>query len=193
MICIVHCLFLIYLSLGGTNIVDQRADKFTTATKSNKWSRKTLCFMLDVTRINAQTIFSLNKSLNVRKTDSFIFGWDLVLSLVTPQIQIRSETKGLQGDIKKKMALFIGLPEPQITAQNTLFVHPRTSQERKRCYTCLGEVQGSGHKTKKNKLAKQQTQCQMCENKICYDHGVLVCKKCSSTLCRSEEQQVYEN
>ena len=48
---------------GGTDIVDQRSDKYTTSTKNRRWSIKTWEYMLDVTRVNSQTIHSLNHGL----------------------------------------------------------------------------------------------------------------------------------
>ena len=76
-------------SKGGTDIMDQRMGSFTTSTKSNRWPLKMLSYLLDVSRVNAQTVSSLNSSQDPRTTDSFRFGWDLAMSLVKPQMIIR--------------------------------------------------------------------------------------------------------
>ena len=73
-------------------ILDQRGNKFTTSTKSNKWSKKIFCFLLDIARTNGQTIFSKNKRLDPRSQSSSQFLWNLVLQLVTPHILRRRTT-----------------------------------------------------------------------------------------------------
>ena len=60
---------------GGTDIMDQRMDSYTTSSKSKKWTKKTFSWMLDVARVNAQTILALVKGQNPRKADSFKFSW----------------------------------------------------------------------------------------------------------------------
>ena len=52
--------------------------------------------MLDITRVNSQTIVSLNRGMHPRNTDSFNFAWDLAMALVFPHIQRRRVVSGLQ-------------------------------------------------------------------------------------------------
>ena len=89
--------------LGGTDIVDQRSDSFTTSSKTLKWSVKFFCWMKDVTRVNAQTIYSCNNNLNPRKTNSFTFAWQLGMALVLPYMRRRRGIGGLQKHLTSKM------------------------------------------------------------------------------------------
>ena len=49
--------------------------------------------MLDVTRVNAQTILGLTLLVDPMKMNSFQFGWDLAMALVLPHIQRRQDYK----------------------------------------------------------------------------------------------------
>ena len=62
---------------GGTDIVDQRAQTYTTKAKSNRWTMVSFYFLLDTCRVNASTIYAMNNGQNPRNVDSFDFGWDL--------------------------------------------------------------------------------------------------------------------
>ena len=80
-------------SKGGTDISDQRCGSFTSATKIGRWPRKMLGYILDVTRVNAQSVYCLNTGKDPRTgTDSFRFGWDLAMSLVKPNMVVRLPT-----------------------------------------------------------------------------------------------------
>ena len=65
------------MTKGGTDICDQRKDSYTSNTKSRRWTKKILCYMLDETRVNAQTVLALNQNKDPRKVISFDFGWAL--------------------------------------------------------------------------------------------------------------------
>ena len=58
--------------------------------KSNKWSNIAFYYLLDIIRINCQTLWSLNHQKNPRKTDSRTFGLDLARALFIPAIRNRS-------------------------------------------------------------------------------------------------------
>ena len=62
-------------SKGGTDISDQRCGSFTSATKTRRWPTKMLGYVLDVTRVNTQSVYCLNTGKDPRTgTDSFRFG-----------------------------------------------------------------------------------------------------------------------
>ena len=70
-------------SKGGTDIMDQRMGVYTTATKSRRWPRKMFSFNLDVSRINAQSVFCLNTGKHPRTgVDSRKFGWTMAKGLL---------------------------------------------------------------------------------------------------------------
>ena len=102
-------------SKGGTDIVDQRVDGYTTATKSKRWPRKT--YTLDVTRTNAQSVFCIINGKNPRSgVDSFRFAWELAEALILPHMKLRKEKgkNSLSKLVKTKMGLF--LPQDQEAA-----------------------------------------------------------------------------
>ena len=79
---------------GGTDIMDQRMDVYTTATKTRRWPRKGLDFVLDVTRVNSQSVYSLNIGKNPRTrtgVDSRKLGWAIAKSLILPYMIRRKD------------------------------------------------------------------------------------------------------
>ena len=95
-------------SKGGTDIVDQRVDSYTSATKSRRWPIKSLSCMLDKTRVNAQSVYCLNTGKNPRSgVDSRRFGWEMAKSLLLPHMKRRKECNGLSRSVRNKMAIFI--------------------------------------------------------------------------------------
>lgn len=62
--------------------------------------------MLDIGRTNAQTTDSLIKGMTpaqVRKRDSFQFGWKLAKMLIVPHLRSRRLKPGIQSHIKNKI------------------------------------------------------------------------------------------
>ena len=166
--------------MGGTDIVDQRSGNNTTSTKSRKWTRKVLCYILDVTRINAQTVYCLNNELDPRKYESFSFATALGMSLLLPHMTDRRSQNGIQEHVTKKMDLFLPRPEkpPNMPTQDR-FIHPSTTDARRRCTQCLSNISS---KAEKQKLAKNLTQCQRCSQAVCKSHSLIVCSVCSTEL-----------
>ena len=56
---------------GGTDIVDQLNDFYTTRSKSKRWDILTLFYMLGMIRINSKTLFCIKHKLDIRKEDTF--------------------------------------------------------------------------------------------------------------------------
>ena len=80
---------------GGTDIVDQKISYYTAKAKSSKWKMVAFYFILDTTRVNAQTILALKENKNPQKINSFEIGFDLAMSLVRPEME-RRPRNGLQ-------------------------------------------------------------------------------------------------
>ncbi|XP_041481524.1 uncharacterized protein LOC121428771 [Lytechinus variegatus] len=129
---------------GGTDIVDQRMQTYTTKAKSNRWTMVAFYYLLDTCRVNAQSILSMNQGLDPRKASSFEFGWDLVESLVVPYIQQRP-TVGLPTSVLRKMKFFTGEPVPR---ERIALAFDKVGS-RKRCTTCVDDSHGEGHKKEK--------------------------------------------
>ena len=52
---------------GGTDIVDQKISYYSTKSKSVKWKMVAFYFILDTSRVNAQTMLALNEKKGSRK------------------------------------------------------------------------------------------------------------------------------
>ena len=133
---------------GGTDIVDQRSVSFTTSTKTKKWTRKTLSFMLDTTRVNSQTIHSLNNDVHPRSSDSAAFAYNLGLSLIRPHLEIRKSTNGLQSHVLDKIALFLPSEREKVLVpkKGEEILSYSKKGENRRCRSCLNEARGEGDK-----------------------------------------------
>ena len=63
---------------------------YTTKAKTRKWTLVAMAYLLDVVRVNSQTLFELKKQGDRvdrnGEVKSFEFGWKLVESLVTPNM-----------------------------------------------------------------------------------------------------------
>ena len=92
---------------GGVDIVDQRMGSYTTKTKSRKWTTNVFNMILDQSRVNAQTIWSLNKDVDPRTSNSLDFGLELAKTLVVPHIARRNKN-GIQKPIVQKIIMFLG-------------------------------------------------------------------------------------
>ena len=181
---------------GGTDIMDQRMDVYTTATKTRRWPRKGLDFVLDVTRVNSQSVYSLNIGKNPRTgLDSRKFGWAMAKSLILPyMIRRKAECYSLQKIIRKKMDLF--LPEGRedgvdgtVDAEAGgvhLFPHDNMAESISRCAGCVKSLPSEGHRAAKNKLGKIRTQCSRCQAITCKEHYKLVCMPCTKDLQMKE-------
>ena len=67
---------------SGTDNVDQRIAMYSPRTKSAKWTRSALSFVLDTARVNSATLFAIATGVSPHSIDSFEFAWDLANSLV---------------------------------------------------------------------------------------------------------------
>ena len=62
----------------------------------------------------------------------------------------------------------------------------RNDTSRKRCATCMSEIQGIGAKAKKDKLGKTTQRCNNCHNASCVSHAMPnMCRFDNVTLCIS--------
>ena len=68
---------LYYYTKGGTDIIDQRMGTYSCHTKSRRWTMAAFSYVLDTCRVNASTVFALNKGQDPRKQKSFNFVLDL--------------------------------------------------------------------------------------------------------------------
>ena len=72
---------------GGTDIVDQLNDYYTTRSKSCRWVMVALSHMLDTARVNGKTVWCLKNDSDVSSTSSYNFSWNLAKALAFPHVQ----------------------------------------------------------------------------------------------------------
>ena len=168
-----------------------------------------LSYVLDVSRINSQTVLCLNTNKNPRTgVDSFKFGWDLGLALVKPQMVVRLQKGGLRRSAKSKIEVFVnddkseddeddqeraggdgvmvaggaagvGAEEQE---QSPLFPNPSFADKRLRCEQCTSQIPVKGYKLAQNKAAQMKTRCSRCSAAVCKEHSVIVCQECTADL-----------
>ena len=91
----------------------------TTSTKCRKWNRKIFTYMIDVSRTNAQCVWSKNKQVDPRMSDSYEFMFNLAVQLVMPLVQHRNiHSKFLTSDIKRHISNFILNNSQHVLDQN---------------------------------------------------------------------------
>ena len=132
---------------GGGDIVDQKISYYTTKAKSSKWNMVAFYFILDTTMVNALTILALKEKKNPRNIDSFEIGFELVMSLVRPQLE-RRRRNGLQKNIIRKIDLFIDQNDNDEDDEVHKFL--RLGDKRRNRTACLDVISGPQCKQKKS-------------------------------------------
>jgi hypothetical protein len=84
--------------------MDSRFSTGKYCSKTRRWSVAFFSYIFDTTRVNVQTLVSLNQEKDPRRIDGFAFGKDFVLALVKPWLQKR-ETSGMKHNLLLKMYL----------------------------------------------------------------------------------------
>ena len=88
--------------------------------------------MLDTSRVNAVTLYSLAKQIPLNKIDPYEIGMELGKSLVGPYL-LRRDTTGLTSFVLQKRALVLrglGLEEPVAGTSTPRHLKPATSEDR---------------------------------------------------------------
>ena len=103
---------------GGTDIIDQRMNFYSSKAKSRRWTMTAFSYVLDTCRVNASTAIALNQSIEPRNTNSFDFGISLVLQLVRPFVALRSKW-ACRKAIKIKSKSPLMSPEKNLTIRRS--------------------------------------------------------------------------
>ena len=176
---------------GGTDIEDQCMGNYTTKMKSKRWPMTAFCFMLDTARVNSQSIWVLanDEKGDVRKSNSYKFGMDLVKALIIPHIERRerNHSTSLPKSTLYKMSLILGRDvkirkkrEAPVQIEN--FESFVDKQDAKRCYQCMNALPTVGYTKAANSLSKLQTQCTTCGKAVCRKHLMNVCQPCARSF-----------
>ena len=57
-------------------------------------------------------------------------------------------------------------------------VGPRMSDDEGRCHVCISNLDGVGHKLKKNQMYRVKTLSRICKKHTCKDHLLAICEIC---------------
>ena len=161
------------LILQATNLFRFSTSSYCSKPKSNRWSIAVFSYLMDTTRVNIQTLTSLNKNIHPKKVNSFNFGEKLAMDLISPHLYERDLT-GVPRTILLKMHLatgnddflrhFAGVSFPQASAE-ILPYQGELATKGKRCGPCMREVYTSNCRDKRkkiNNLNKPNTKCERC-------------------------------
>ena len=92
------------------------------------------------------------------------------MSLIRPQLQHRhTHSNGLQEYTQRAIRDLLGIKVEQ---------PPSSPGKKKRCRTCLYEVEGPDHKKKKASLGKTVHRCIQCGQSFCTSHFQKICPSC---------------
>ena len=149
---------------GGTDIVDQMNDCYTTRAKTLRWSTLGFYYMLDTIRVNAKSLWCIKHGKDQKKANTFDVGLDLAHSLVILFIQQRSLV-GLRKPLLKKInyTKITNFHQKQSSVEKK---YPAVG-DRKRYETCKTIC---GTKAGKNKLGKSKEQSEGCGESVCRLH-----------------------
>lgn len=92
---------------------------YATSSKSKRFTRKVLSYLLDTARVNAQTIYALAMLLSPRGLNSFDFLLALAYAMVKEHI-INRPPKGLKDDEIKKLSFILDRPINKKAATTSL-------------------------------------------------------------------------
>ena len=190
---------------GGTDVVDQRIQFYSCKTKSRRWTTIAFSYVLDTCRVNAGTIMAMNKGEDPKKQNSFMFGWDLGMSLVLPHVQRRSwnnlprsitdkiEVILKNSDLQNFQALATRSSEQRPSHSSTSNDSPMRkqfdtkSQKRRRCHFCPPcRTSEPCQKRSRKDFPKSKNQCQICGKAVCPIHALQACKDCMPTFENSD-------
>ena len=118
--------------------------------KQEKWRLVALAYVLDMSRVNSQTIYAMNKRYT--STKSFEFGWELMISLIKPHMSNR---------ITIRVYLVILRNPPGYTLIKLNDGNSRV------CRVCQKGKYGTGHKKVINILGKVKAHCSKCDHHLC--------------------------
>ena len=130
---------------GGTNIIDQVMGLYTCKPKSRKWTITGFSYVIDMARVNSSTTFALQKKCDLCKQDSFEYCYTVLYQLVKPFIQSQS-LNGLTAFVRQKIELVIEKRKWEKEGED---VGPPMSEDKGKCYVCISNLAGVGHKLKK--------------------------------------------
>ena len=182
---------------AGTDAMDSRfsSSSYSSKPKTRRWPVAVFSYIMDTTRVNCQTLVSLNNGKNPKEIRSFDFGHRLAMSLINPHLYSK-ELTGIKQTTLLKMHLatsddrflrhVMRVCNPEKSLIDALPYRDRDVRTGKRCGECMRAVYSSGHsskdkRTKIHSLSTVKTRCERCGLFKCNKkHMVKLCLKCAA-------------
>ena len=164
---------------GGRDECDQMTESYSVKPKSRKWTIASFSYVLDMARINAATVLSLNRKENPRHsaTSSFEFIYNLSKSLCLPFFESRS-LNGLSENITHKTETITGKKRSIFAESSNKSPLSSKPSNKQRCRECMNEISGPIQKKRKDSLTKIHIRCSKCSDTYYKKHLIFVCKDC---------------
>ena len=162
---------------GGTDIIDQRMNFYSSKGKSHRWTITAFAYVLDTFRVNASTVIALNQSIEPRNTNLFDFGITLVLQLVHPFVALRSKW-GLSKGIQDKILITLSEPREESYDSSQLCAFSVQSTKQLRFEVYAAEATGR----ERNNMGRVFSQCQRCGKAVCKRHYFRFCGTCQEQV-----------
>ena len=102
---------------GGTDIVDQLIDYYTTRAASRRWDIIAFYYILDTVRVNARKVLYLSQNQEPSKCNTHQFAWKLASALVKSFMEQR-DLNGLSKSIVANINNILGRKEEPQTIIN---------------------------------------------------------------------------
>ena len=155
---------------GGVDSVDQLCHKYTVKRPTRRWPMCVFYGILDIAAVNTFIVFLHNNpDFHPKVTcKRRIFLESLAMDLMKPQLEYRRENPAGLGDHTRTAMSTVGYPVVCLPKP----ARPRTTRaaalKRKRCHYCPV-----------SKDRKVFTECDVCHNRVCPEHG----ETTSKTVC----------
>ena len=173
---------------GGVDTVDQMVRYYSCRIKTRRWPLVLFMNCIDIAAVNAFVIWlTKNPMWNTKKTHKRrLFLQELGLQLIRPHVEQRAKQSSLRSHVKIALASVLG--HPVHTAVDD--VRSSTGTTRGRCFLCVRETHGEGHKKMKDKVRRQQQRCAKCYKHVCNGHCVTrkVCADCNMAADANEDE-----
>ena len=141
----------------------------TCKKKTRKWILVTLTYVLDMSRVNSQAIYTMNA--RDTSTKSFNVGWKLMISLIKPHMNNRMTIGGLSSNLEESIRVYL---------DQAIEVDPLPPNDGKArvCRVCQKEKHGPDYKKAIDTLEKVKACCSKCDHHLCGKHKFVICQTC---------------
>jgi hypothetical protein len=173
----------------GADTVDQMVRYYSCRVKTRRWPLMLFMNFIDIAAVNSLIIWlNTDPSWNAKKSHRRrLFLHELGLQLIRPQVEERSTHPSLKSQVKTAIASVLGHSICPVPAAD-----PGTSSgtTRGRCFLCLRETHGKGHKKLKDKVRRMQQRCCRCNKHVCNENSIAskMCADCNMTVAANDRE-----